>query len=71
MDTSAREQVLEHQLERHLDFIALTVLLQCIEQRDVNVSDQAKVAETIAGIAGRVIVENQLAVIGQFEESVV
>ena len=58
MDASSPEQVLEHQLERHLDFIALTVFLQRIQQRDVDIADQPKVAETVAGIADSFVIDN-------------
>lgn len=58
MDASSPEQVLEHQLERRLDFIALTVFLQRIQQRDVDIADQPKVAETVAGIADSFVIDN-------------
>ena len=64
MNAGAREQVLEHELERHLHLVSLPILCQSVHQRDVDVAHQTEVAQTVALITDPLFVQKQIAVGG-------
>lgn len=59
--------MLEHQLERHFNFVTLAILLQRIKDWDVNVANQAKIAKAIAGIANCIFIYNEFPFRGHVE----
>ena len=48
MGTRGRHQILEHQLECNLNLIALTIFIEGSEKRDINIADEAEIAEAVA-----------------------
>lgn len=62
MNAGAREQMLEHEFERHLHLVSLPILCQSVHQRDVDVANKTKVSQIVALIADSVFVQEQFAV---------